>query len=264
MNTRRAEVLDRPCAPGDAVDKAPGDTRLELELVAAISAVSPMGCLHDACAGGAQHMIDGDYATLLHAVDAEPRLRIWTNSRCIVASRGQYVSSRFDVARRLSEAAGWPVAVRRSGGSAIAHRSGVLNVSVIRLLEDGSRNWMTAGYESLLDILVRALRRMFVSCDHGAVAGAHCDGRFSLRSGGRKLAGTAAYAGRVGSRRYGVFHAAVAVFGSLEEDLAAIGRFERALGLAGSYDPSAHVSLSELVAAGVAADARRNQSIRHQ
>jgi hypothetical protein len=238
------------------VDNGPGDTRLELELAAAISAVSPMECLHDACAGGAQHMIDGDYATLLRAVDAEPRLRIWTNSRCIVASRGQSASSRFDVARRLS--------VRRSGGSAIAHRSGVLNVSVMRLLEDGSRNWMTAGYESLLDILVRALRRMFVSCDHGAVAGAHCDGRFSLRSGGRKLAGTAAYAGRVGSRRYGVFHAAVAVFGSLEEDLAAIGRFERALGLAGSYDPSAHVSLSELVAAGVAADARRNQSIRHQ
>jgi octanoyl-[GcvH]:protein N-octanoyltransferase len=237
---------------------------LERELAAAIRAVSPMECRYDDCVGSAQDMIDGDYATLPYAVDGEPRLRIWTNSRCIVASRGQHASSRFDAARRLSEAAGWPVAVRRSGGSAIAHRTGILNVSVMRLPADDSRHWMTDGYDGLLDILVRALARLCVSCDHGAVPGAHCDGRFSLRSGGRKLAGTAAYAGRVDSRRCILFHAAVAVSGSLEEDLDAIGRFERGLGLPGTYAPSAHVSLSELVAAGAAADAQSNQSNRHQ
>lgn len=261
MNARRAEVLNGTCEPSVAAN---GDTRLERELAASIRSVSSMECVTDDCAGSVQDRIDGDYAMLRHVVDSAPRLRIWANSRCIVASRGQSAASRFGAARRLSEAAGWPVAVRRSGGSAVAHRSGILNVSVMRLLAQDTTNWMTAGYEGLLDILVSALGRMNVACDHGAVPGAHCDGRFSLRSGGRKLAGTAAYSGRAGPSRYTVFHASIAVSGSLEQDLDAIGRFERGLGLAGSYDPSAHVSVSELAAAGAAVDAHPNRSIRHQ
>jgi octanoyl-[GcvH]:protein N-octanoyltransferase len=259
MNAR-AKVLDGPCAPRGA---AGCDTRLARELEAAIRSVSPMECFTADCVGSAQERIDGDHAMLRQVVDLASQLRIWNNTRCIVASRGQYAASRFGAARRLSEAAGWPVAVRRSGGSAVVHRSGILNVSVIRLLAQDTVDWMTAGYESLLDILVNALGSMDVACDHGAVPGAHCDGRFSLRSGGRKLAGTAAYAGRAGPLRYAVFHASIAVSGSLEQDLEAIGRFERGLGLAGSYDPSAHVSLSELVA-GAALDAHSNRSIRHQ
>jgi octanoyl-[GcvH]:protein N-octanoyltransferase len=260
MNARRAAGLDDSWAPSGAAIR---DRRLQWELEAAIRAVSPMECLTGDCLDSAQGRIDGDYATLRQIVDAAPRLRIWTNSRCIVASRGQYAAARFAAAKRLSEAAGWPVAVRRSGGSAVVHRSGILNVSVVRLLAQETTHWMTAGYEGLLDILVNALGRMDVACDHGAVPGAHCDGRFSLRSGGRKLAGTAAYSGRAGPSRYAVFHASIAVSGSLEQDLEAIGRFERGLGLAGSYDPSAHVSLSEL-AVGAAHDVHSKRSIRHQ
>jgi hypothetical protein len=69
-----------------------------------------------------------------------------------------------------------------------------------------------------------------------------------LRSRGRKLAGIAAYAGVIRGQRYCLFHAAIAVSGSLDRDLAAIEGYERDLGLGNSYDRAAHVSLEELAA----------------
>jgi lipoate-protein ligase A len=163
----------------------------------------------------------------------------------------------FDAARIRSKDAGWPVVMRRSGGSAVAHRPGILNISRRRLLPPESRHWMASGYEDFLNLLEGALGRMDVPCDHGAVPGAHCDGRFNLRCRGRKLAGTAAYAGAIDGQRYCVFHASIVVSGPLDCDLAAIESFERDLGLVGSYDRAAHVSLTELVAADAVRAVRR-------
>jgi len=106
---------------------------------------------------------------------------------------------------------------------------------------------MTSGYQDFLDLLVKALGELGVACDHGRVFGSYCDGRFNLRCQGRKLAGTAAYAGFANGLRYCVFHASIVVSGSLEDDLAAIERFENGLGMNVAYDRTAHVSLSEAV-----------------
>jgi lipoate-protein ligase A len=180
----------------------------------------------------------------------DPDLRLWANQRCIVASRGQSVMPHFERARADSNEAGWPVVMRRSGGTAVVHRPGILNVTWRRWLPTQSQAWLTAGYEAFLKLLIDAVGRLGLQCDHGPVAGSHCDGRFNLRHRGRKLAGTAAYSGVVAGARYCVFHASITVSGSIEEDLAAITRFEHGLGLQRTYDASAHASLSELVAAG--------------
>src|SRR3546814_3138163 len=80
---------------------------------------------------------------------------------------------------------------------------------------------------------------MGIACDAGEVRGAHCDGKFNLRWHGRKLAGTAACITRSGGRAVRLFHASLAVSGPIEQDLAAIRRFETALGEPCDYDPAA-------------------------
>jgi octanoyl-[GcvH]:protein N-octanoyltransferase len=218
-------------------------------LTAAMAGESPIDSSCGEAAISAQAKVDADFTASQAGTFPDIHLRVWTNDTCVVASRAQSVSPHFESARCLSEKAGWPVVVRRSGGSAVVHRAGIVNVSLRRILSPESQSWMTEGYEELLVILVAALGRFGAPCDYGPVVGAYCNGRYNLRSGGRKLAGTAACSFTAGGSRYGVFHASITVTGSLEDDLHAVGRFERGLGLPVSYDPFTHVSLSELVAA---------------
>jgi lipoate-protein ligase A len=78
------------------------------------------------------------------------------------------------------------------------------------------------------------------------VQGAYCDGRFNLRIGACKLAGTAAHSAIRNGARVCLFHAAILVSGSVSDDIAAIERFEGALGSQRRYEPTAHVSLAQL------------------
>jgi lipoate-protein ligase A len=232
---------------------------LERELRDALAAASPVEPSRRDYSRDAQQMIDVDFAPPAPHSRPEQNFRLWSNDRCIVASRAQTVMPNFAVARNVSREAGWAVVRRRSGGTAVVHRPGILNVSWQQTLPARPQAWITVGYQAFLDLLIRAMSRLGLQCDHGPVPGSHCDGRFNLRHEGRKLAGTAAYAGAAAGTCYCVFHGSITVSGSIAEDLTAIERFERCLGVHNAYDPSTHVSLSELVAARAATDARCTQ-----
>jgi octanoyl-[GcvH]:protein N-octanoyltransferase len=195
-----------------------------------------------------QHGVDADTPQLVIAGHDTRWLRVWRNRRCLVASRRQGRLPHFAKAAAASAAVGWPVAVRRSGGTTVAHRPGVLNISLVSLCAGDSNPGMQQDYLALLEIIARALAPLGIAAGHGAVAGAHCDGRYNLVWQGRKLAGTAGFVTRVNGMGLRVFHASLAVDGDLAADLAAIARFERMLGENPQYDTQSHVSVAQILA----------------
>ncbi|MDE2411885.1 MAG: lipoate--protein ligase family protein [Sphingomonadales bacterium] len=192
-----------------------------------------------------QSMIDSDdelARALLDEPVASAATRIWTNHRCLVASRNQARLPTFPFAVEAMRRAGWPVATRRSGGTTVIHRPGILNVSLTLSGEGGIA--VETGYAALLRLLADACRDIGLDADSGCVDGAICDGRFNLRHHGRKLAGTAAFVQSRAGRKVMVAHASVALDGSLANDLAAIRAFERALGREQDYAITAHTTLA--------------------
>lgn len=199
------------------------------------------------CADIQQH-VDRDLPTMFPAATQSTWLRIWKNAPCLVASRHQSRMARFDEAASISRDAGWPVAVRRSGGTAVVHRPGVLNISLIQtdpIL--GKSIGLRDGFCALIDVLSKGLAQMGIQAAYGPVAAAHCDGDYNLCWQGRKLAGTAGFVTRVNGASVRVFHAALALSGAVADDLIAIERFETALGQAPAYDPAAHVTIADIL-----------------
>ncbi len=192
--------------------------------------------------------VDADTPQLVVAGQDTRWLRVWRNSRCLVTSRRQGRMPRFAEAAAASAATGWPVAVRRSGGTTVAHRSGVLNISLASLRAGDGNPAVRQYYLALLEIIARALEPFGIAAGHGAVARAHCDGDYNLVWQGRKLAGTAGFVTRVNGTGLRVFHASLAVDGDLDEDLTAIERFEQALGESADYDRRSHVSVAQIIA----------------
>lgn len=192
--------------------------------------------------------VDADTPQLVIAGQDACWLRVWHNARCLVASRRQSRLPRFAEAATASAAAGWPIAVRRSGGTTVAHRPGVLNISLASLRAGEGHPGVRQDYLALLEIIARALAPMGILAGHGAVTGAHCDGDYNLVWQGRKLAGTAGFVTRVNGMGLRVFHASLAVDGDIADDLATIARFEQALGESPDYSPQSHVSIAQILA----------------
>ena len=139
---------------------------------------------------------------------------------------------------------GWPVFVRPSGGTTVAHRPGIFNVSLFETWR-GEDCDVTHRFRGFCDHLVQALRSIGVPAGLGRVAGSHCDGCFNVTAGGKKLAGTASLVRHRGGQAGLLLHASICMEGSVAADVEAIGRFEGSLGLASSYDVDAHVTLEQ-------------------
>lgn len=215
-----------------------GDESLRDRLIDNLRKIGP-AALIDLDDGEPQARVDGD-EILLEAMLAgtlPPRVqRIWTNRRCIVATRAQ---SRLPGFARAS-AAGPPVAIRLSAGSAVVHHEGTLQISLIEALQSAA---VEAGYLRLLGLLGAALEPLGIRTRPAAIAGAYCDGRFNLCVADHKIGGTAGFMRTRHGQSAGVFHACVTVSGNVRDDVALVSRFEQRLGLQGVYRSASHASV---------------------
>lgn len=186
-------------------------------------------------------------------------LLLWRQRPCIAIPRNFARRSGFAAAAAASGAAGWPVALRMTGGTAVAQHEGVLNVSLI-----GVDRWASidAAFEALAALVGSALAGFGLDLDAGRVEGACCDGRFNLRWRGRKLAGTAGAIRSRRGRRATLVHAALVVDADLRRDLAAVERLEHGLGLHSAYAVAAHVTLAEALAGRISEGRRRRPGRR--
>lgn len=192
-----------------------------------------------------QDGIDGDDGLIGKALDAEitrPIIRLWESIPCLVTTRSISRNPKFQHAAEGSTARGWPVFVRKSGGTTVIHRPGILNFSIV---QNYGNEYPTVeqGFAELLAILQNACDKFGVSSHIGPVQGSYCDGKYNLCINDKKMAGTATRIIVKNRSRLVVSHASITVDGNICSDLKRIQDFERKLSIASRYSSASHTTL---------------------
>jgi octanoyl-[GcvH]:protein N-octanoyltransferase len=118
-------------------------------------------------------------------------IRVWENRRAVVVPRWRL---RRRATGTVTDLHGreWPLCPRSSGGTAVAHGPGTLNLSLILPGRSHSRPSIEDGYRLWIAILSSALRAAVgVAVSASSVEGAFCSGDYDAVVAGRKMGGTA-------------------------------------------------------------------------
>lgn len=122
------------------------------------------------------------------ARDGQPRAHLWQAPQCLIVTRKDTRLPHYAAACKQLAAEGWPVHVRDSGGTAVPHGAGILNLSLMlpRTTTD------LAHYYRLLGApLLTLLAEYGLAGSYDFVPGSFCDGQYNLVIGGSKITGTA-------------------------------------------------------------------------
>lgn len=181
-----------------------------------------------------------------------PVFRLWRNRPCLVTTRREARLPHFQAAALASEARGWPVFVRDSGGTTIPHLDGSLHLSLILPRQEGLEPGTDEVYTFLCEPVREALAGVGVPADYGVVANSFCDGRFNLVAQGRKVAGTSQrWKGGIPGHPVGegfiLAHMTLFVEGDLAGATREVNRFLVEAGGEGEFDPRAVVTVAELM-----------------
>ncbi|WP_371824612.1 lipoate--protein ligase family protein [Martelella soudanensis] len=119
--------------------------------------------------------------------DTAPLLMAWQAPRALIVGRSDARLPGFARAEEKLAAEGWPVLVRRSGGSACPVSPGTFQIALVRA--SAGKGDIEAGYRTLASLIDRLLSSVGVQCEVGERTGAFCPGRYDLGVGPRKFAG---------------------------------------------------------------------------
>jgi lipoate-protein ligase A len=123
----------------------------------------------------------------------EPVVRLWRNDPCVVLGRFQVADAEVD--RAAAAGSGVPVYRRFTGGGAVFHDHGNLNVTLVasaddRLIEGRLGRGLAGLYRALLEPLAAAVRALGVPADpapRGLVVGERKLGGIAAWIGGRTV-----------------------------------------------------------------------------
>ncbi|MCE9955372.1 lipoyl protein ligase domain-containing protein [Aeromonas rivipollensis] len=122
------------------------------------------------------------------AHDGLPRAHLWQAPQCLIVTRKDMRLPRYQAACEQLASEGWPVHVRDSGGTAVPHGAGILNLS---LLLPRTTTDLGHYYRLLGAPLLTLLEEHGLEGSYDFVPGSFCDGQYNLVIGGRKITGTA-------------------------------------------------------------------------
>ncbi|EKP0259508.1 protein ligase [Aeromonas sobria] len=122
------------------------------------------------------------------ARDSQPRAHLWQAPQCLIVTRKDTRLPHYAAACKQLAAEGWPVHVRDSGGTAVPHGAGILNLS---LLLPRTTTDLAHYYRLLGAPLLTLLAEYGLAGSYDFVPGSFCDGQYNLVIGGRKITGTA-------------------------------------------------------------------------
>ncbi|WP_338892468.1 lipoyl protein ligase domain-containing protein [Aeromonas rivipollensis] len=122
------------------------------------------------------------------ARDGLARAHLWQAPQCLIVTRKDMRLPRYQAACEQLANEGWPVHVRDSGGTAVPHGAGILNLS---LLLPRTTTDLAHYYRLLGAPLLALLEEHGLEGNYDFVPGSFCDGQYNLVIGGRKITGTA-------------------------------------------------------------------------
>jgi lipoate-protein ligase A len=163
------------------------------------------------------------------ATDHRPVALIWESGPALVVSQSDRHLPFFSAAVEQSEAAGWPVTVRTSGGTAVPLAPGVINLGLIASWRS-VRPTLDAAFQLLCGLLIAAMGDLGVTATIGRAPRAFCDGRCNILVGNRKIAGTSQRQSSLGTRGALLLHAAVVLDADPAMLTAVVARFYEAAG----------------------------------
>jgi lipoate-protein ligase A len=114
-------------------------------------------------------------------------LLLWRAPQALLVCRGDTHLPDFSRAADRLDAEGWPVLLRRSGGSACPIAGGTLQIAIAQAVAPGFT--IEHGYGELAGLIRDVLRSCGLAAEIGAVPEAFCPGRYDIAIGGRKVAG---------------------------------------------------------------------------
>jgi len=187
-----------------------------------------------------------------------PTYRIWENARALVVTAKDARLPNAAGAAEDSAERGWPVVVRDSGGGAVPHGPGILQMSLLLPMDRLQRPALEALYEALCSPVRIALDTLGVETTYGDVPGSFCDGRFNLVANGKKIAGTSQrWRGGLppGSRpgSYALAHMILFIEADMVQATEAVNRYYEQAGGRERYDPTSVETVRSSLAGSVEA-----------
>ncbi len=143
--------------------------------------------------GDPQQTIDFE-ATLIERVaegGLPPTIWLWRNASCLCVSQKDRRLPGFSRAESEFNQMGMPVTSRSSGGTAVIHGPGVVNLSLIYPLKGKAAFSVAESYLLLCNLVIDFFRSEGVDCSVSSVPGAFCDGKYNVTVAGKKIGGTA-------------------------------------------------------------------------
>ncbi|MDX2127190.1 MAG: protein ligase [Aeromonas hydrophila] len=181
------------------------------------------------------------------AHDGQPRAHLWQAPQCLIVTRKDTRLPRYQTACEQLAAEGWPVHVRDSGGTAVPHGAGILNLSLMlpRTTTD------LAHYYRLLGAPLLALLGEYgLAGSYDFVPGSFCDGQYNLVIGGRKVTGTAQRWLAPGQDHQGAVlaQAMLLVAGNVDEGTRMASRFYELAGGELRFLPATSTTIAQAIA----------------
>jgi len=182
-----------------------------------------------------------------------PRLLLWRAPPALIVGRRDTGLPDFANAVDRLVAEGWPVLIRRSGGSACPISRGTLQITLARTVFTGTT--IDAAYIEMTNLIRTVLESYGLEAATGRTSSSFCAGRYDMSVDGRKVAGLSQH----WRQRNGHFTVTTAATVIVEEDPGEIAHvvnlFYRVAGSAERCSTSAIGALRQDLPVGTAFDA---------
>ncbi|EGX6952277.1 protein ligase [Aeromonas hydrophila] len=181
------------------------------------------------------------------AHDRQPRAHLWQAPQCLIVTRKDTRLPRYQAACEQLAAEGWPVHVRDSGGTAVPHGAGILNLSLMlpRTTTDLAHYYRLLGAPLLV-----LLGEYGLAGSYDFVPGSFCDGQYNLVIGGRKVTGTAQRWLAPGQDHHGAVlaQAMLLVAGNVDQGTRMASRFYELAGGELRFLPATSTTIAQVIA----------------
>ncbi|SMO71979.1 lipoate--protein ligase family protein [Melghirimyces algeriensis] len=123
--------------------------------------------------------------------EAPATIRVWQGPRSLVVAKKDLRAPNGLKAAQMMKQVDWPVYVRQSGGTAVPHGPGTLNLSLF-LPRPKEMKWNIDDIYRMLGVpIIEMLKNTFgLHSYFGEVPGSFCDGRYNVVVQGKKIVGT--------------------------------------------------------------------------